>query len=313
VVVASLDFNRLKNQSVLWFLRWRSRRRTVGGNRNKVFLTRGVLGETRVELHNLLHGVEGSDVDWEWGLSDEEGDGLGAWWGGQGTGVLEEPVLRDVFGQLREVERSGLSDGSGGLDLLDVLDGLGQEFSGFTLADVEGDGKDNKGSRSISSLMDHMHLNWEVLLSDSVLRWCMEMELLEAEVLSSKLCCSVDDNLHRRSQVLELSSLYAWEIDDWGLLCVWDRGIDVDWRLDLSTGALSVVWGEIGPVKRTQKSSISKLCDLDFSSGLNLPLHERGAVQARCGCQRRDGKGNEYKCVGVHVESIEDEKKNLKV
>jgi hypothetical protein len=53
--------------------------------------------------------------------------------------------------------------------------------------------------------MNHMYLQWVVLLADSMFRRCKEVELLDTEYIIAHSCGTVDDNFdRRRAEVLEL-------------------------------------------------------------------------------------------------------------
>lgn len=105
----------------------------------------------------------------------------------------------------------------------------------------------------------------------------MDVELLQLKVLSTKSRRAINDNLHRRSQILEFRSLDRGDIQSRYLSCKRDIPVDIDGRLDLGCCAERVARLEVRPVERSEKSSISEFADLDGSSTCR-PAVERCAM-----------------------------------
>lgn len=110
----------------------------LSGNADDVLLAEAVLREARVELDDLLDGVEVVDRDLERVLDNHEGHALGAGGSGERAAVLEHIGGRDV--RLEPAEVDALLDlglGERGFDLGERGRDAGDDWVGFSVAELE--------------------------------------------------------------------------------------------------------------------------------------------------------------------------------
>jgi len=116
-------------------------------NNDQVIGTKAILGVTRVELDDLLEGIERVDIDLERSLGDKEGEALGARRSSQASGILEEGSVGHMFDQGLEGKTLNLGLGAGGLDSLNIGSESGEkvESLGRVGSDVEEQVNDSNG------------------------------------------------------------------------------------------------------------------------------------------------------------------------
>lgn len=145
--------------------------------------------------------------------------------------------------------------------------------------------------------MHKVYLEWEVLIVNSVLAWCMEVELqelvcgaLESHTPSDR----VTENFHSCSQVLVLgfeSGRIVGNVPSTRFGA--DAGIKVDGRLVFALRTSGIVWAKRVPVQWACKTSVGKLCS--SCSVVQMSVMRTDGLGSS-----REERGNGKNSVGIH-------------
>ncbi len=169
-----------------------------------VGLAKRILDEARVELDNLLDGVEVGDGNSERLLDDEESDAFGAGRCREGAAVLLDVRGGERGNDVAEVDArgdfgAGAGFGDGGERGRERRDDGG----GVAGGDFEHECDDGEAAFVVDALVHHVDFEGEVFVVDVVLRGRVHVELDEAVVGAGEAGCAVDDDFDCRSEVLE--------------------------------------------------------------------------------------------------------------
>ena len=197
-----------------------------GSNLQNVGRAERVLDEARVELDNLLDGVEVGDGDVERILDNQEGNALGAGRGSERAGVLQDLRALQLSLDVGEVDTAGNRGlGAGGGNLGERGRQRCDDGRGLAGRDLEHEGDDGELGGVGNGLVHHVELERVVLVTDVVLRGRVHVELYEAVVCACEAGGAINHDLDGGAEVEEIHRVNIRDIEDWARGCGFDGAI----------------------------------------------------------------------------------------